>query len=54
MVKDKEIKVIIHGEITFEAKKNYAKALARALMYQYGKDTCEKILEEIKLNREKS
>lgn len=48
MAREKEIKVITIGEITEEAKRNYAKALARALMAEYGKKTCQKILEGLK------
>ena len=44
----KKIKVITIGEISDEVKKNYAKALARALMAEYGKETCKKILEGLK------
>lgn len=48
MAKGKKIRVVTVGEITEEAKRNYAKALARALIAKYGKETCEKVLEELK------
>ena len=44
MIKEKEIKVITIGQITREAKINYSKAMARALMEQYGKEACQEIL----------
>ena len=48
MVKKKEIKVITLGEITLEDKRNYAKAMARTLMSQYGKEICKKMLVKLK------
>lgn len=45
---NKKIKVITEGEITLKDKRNYAKALARALVSEYGKETCEKILARLK------
>jgi len=48
MRKKKEIEVITIGEITMENKKNYAKAMARALMAEYGKEICEKVLAQLK------
>ena len=47
MVKEKEIKVITLGEITLQDKKNYAKAISRALMAEHGKRICEKVLESL-------
>ena len=48
MFSEKEIKVITLGEITVEDKRNYAKAMARTLMSQYGKEICEKMLKKLK------
>jgi len=48
MVQEKDIKVTIIGEISKENRRNYARALARALMEEYGKETCEKILQGLK------
>jgi len=48
VVNEKEIKVITVGETTLEDKRNYAKAMARALMSQYGKEVCEKLLVKLK------
>ena len=48
MRKKKEIEVITIGEITMENKKNYAKAMARTLMSQYGKEICENMLKKLK------
>ncbi|MBC8060937.1 MAG: hypothetical protein H7Y18_09745 [Clostridiaceae bacterium] len=48
MVKEKEIKVITLGRITLEDKRNYARAMARALMSEYGKETCERVLVKLK------
>jgi glycerate-2-kinase len=48
MVKGKEINIITSGQITLEDKRNYAKAMARALMAEYGKEICEKVLDKLK------
>ncbi len=48
MVQEKDIKVITIGEISTENKRGFAKALARALMSEYGKETCKKVLEGLK------
>ena len=44
MVKEKKFKVITLGQITQEDKRNYAKVMARALIAEYGKEICEKLL----------
>jgi hypothetical protein len=38
----------IEGELTEDLKRQYNRALARALLAQYGKETCQKILEGLK------
>ena len=38
----------IEGELTDDLKRKFNRALARALLVQYGKVTCEKILEVLK------
>jgi hypothetical protein len=38
----------IEGKLTEDLKKLYNRALARALLSQYGRETCEKILEGLK------
>jgi hypothetical protein len=48
MIKEKEIKVVVLGEPTLEDKINYAKAVSRMLMSEYGRDACEKILLKLK------
>ncbi|GIM29865.1 hypothetical protein CPJCM30710_25310 [Clostridium polyendosporum] len=42
------IRGTIEGEFTDKLKREYAKALARILIAEYGKETCKKILEELK------
>jgi hypothetical protein len=38
----------IEGELTDALKRKYNRALARALLAQYGSDICQKILEGLK------
>ena len=45
---EKDIKIITLGQITLEDKKNYAKAIARALIGEYGKEICKKVLATLK------
>lgn len=48
MARDTVITGSVEGEMTDELKRDYARTLARALIAEYGKDKCKKILEELK------
>jgi hypothetical protein len=48
MSKNDVIKGEVIGELTDELKRNYARALARALIAEHGKEKCERILEGLK------
>lgn len=48
MAKGALVKGIVVGEFTEELKRAYAKTLARALLEEYGKEKCQKILEGLK------
>ena len=47
-MREKEIRIITLGQITLEDKKDFAKAMARALISEYGKEICEKVLARFK------
>lgn len=46
----KEILIVgeIEGKLTADLKRKYNRALARALLAQYGRETCQKIVEGLK------
>lgn len=48
MAKEMIITGEIEGELTEDLKRKYNRALARALLAQFGRETCEKILEGLK------
>lgn len=48
MVDEQKIKVICMNKANEEVKRKYAKAFARNLLAQYGKEICEKLLVNIK------
>ena len=48
MAKDPIITGEVIGEMTEELKRKYARTLARALLAEYGKENCKKILEGLK------
>ena len=53
MARENKIKVITIGEITEEMRRNCAKTVARALVVQYGKQSCENILRDLKISKER-
>lgn len=48
MARDAIITGVVIGELTDELKRDYARALARALIAEHGKEKCRKILEGLK------